>query len=243
MTARTALVTGVAGDLGGHIASDLHEAGWTIYGLDAREAASAPPDRFVSATCDLSSPEETERAIDEFHQDVSAFDAVVNCACLIANAPLLTFAGGRLVHHDFELWQRVLGSCLSSAFYVTACTVPRMARAGGGGVIVNVSSICARGNAGQTAYSAAKAGLNGLTMALAKELGPLGIRAVAVAPGYLETASTVANVPEAKLADIAESVPLRRLGTASELTAAVRFALDNPYLNGTILELDGGLVL
>lgn len=241
MSGRSALITGVAGDLGGQLAADLGESGWAVYGLDRRPPVSTAG--MVFRECDLTDPAAAEAAIDEFHEEAGAFDAVVNCACLIANEPVLSFEGGRLVHHDFELWQRVIASCLSSAFYVSACTAARMARAGKRGTIVNVSSVCAQGNPGQAAYSAAKAGLNGLTSALAKELGPLGIRAVAVAPGYMDTESTTRNVPDDRLKEIADAVPLRRLGTVAEVVSAVRFVLENGYVSGTVLELDGGLVV
>jgi 3-oxoacyl-[acyl-carrier protein] reductase len=147
------------------------------------------------------------------------------------------------VHHDPALWDRVLSSCLSSAFYVTASTVLKMASRAKKGVIINISSVCSRGNAGQAAYSAAKAGMNAMTAALAKELGPMGIRVVALAPGYFETSSTIDNVPAPKLKDIRNAVPLRRLGQLDEVASAVRFILANGYVNGKVLELDGGLVL
>jgi 3-oxoacyl-[acyl-carrier protein] reductase len=111
------------------------------------------------------------------------------------------------------------------------------------GVIINISSICSRGNAGQIAYSAAKGGLNSLTAASAKELGPMGIRVVALAPGYFDTASTRKHVPTARLEEITRAVPLTRLGKIEEIASAVRFILANQYVNGTVIELDGGLVL
>ena len=111
------------------------------------------------------------------------------------------------------------------------------------GVVVNISSVCASGNPGQVAYSAAKAGLNGLTLALAKELGPLGIRVVGLAPGYFETMSTTQNVSEARLAKVVAAVPLKRLGRVAEIANALDFIIDNDYVNGTIIELDGGLVV
>jgi 3-oxoacyl-[acyl-carrier protein] reductase len=111
------------------------------------------------------------------------------------------------------------------------------------GVVVNISSVCANGNPGQVAYSAAKAGLNGLTLALAKELGPLGIRVVGLAPGYFDTASTRRHVSEARLTKVTAAVPLKRLGRVSEIAHAIDFIIGNDYLNGTIMELDGGLVL
>lgn len=243
MPDRSVLVTGVAGEIGGYLVDELLKDGWIVCGLDQRSPANIDRAGFSFQKCDLSDAADAEKKIEGFHERFGAFDAVINCAGLIANAPLISFVEGRLVHHDFELWDRVLSSCLSSAFYVTACTVPRMVSSGKKGVIVNISSICSHGNPGQAAYSTAKAGLNGLTAALAKELGPMGIRVVALAPGYFDTASTRDNVPAAKLKEIEASVPLKRLGTIDEVASAVRFILANQYVNATVIELDGGLVL
>jgi 3-oxoacyl-[acyl-carrier protein] reductase len=243
MPDRSILVTGVAGEIGRYLADELLRDGWIVCGLDRRFPADVDRQGFSFQECDLSDAADTERKIEIFHGRFGAFGAVVNCAGLIANSPLLSFVEGRLIHHDFELWHRVLSSCLSSAFYVTACTVPKMIGSGKKGVIINISSICSRGNAGQAAYSAAKGGLNSLTMALAKEVGPMGIRVVALAPGYFDTASTRKHVPAARLEEITRSVPVKRLGKIEEVVSAVRFILTNDYVNGTVIELDGGLVL
>jgi 3-oxoacyl-[acyl-carrier protein] reductase len=162
---------------------------------------------------------------------------------VIANAPLITRTPDGWQMHDFALWNDVIESGLTSAFHTTAICVRRMLQARRKGVVINVSSVCANGNPGQAAYSAAKAGLNGLTLALAKELGPLGIRVVGLAPGYFDTSSTVRNVAEPRLAKITAAVPLRRLGRVDEVADAMDFIIRNEYVNGTILELDGGLVL
>lgn len=243
MPNRSVLLTGVAGEIGGYLVDDLLRDGWTVCGLDLRSPANIDRVGFSFQECDLSDPADAESKIEIFHERVGAFDAVVNCAGLIANSPLISFVDGRLIHHDFGLWDRVLSSCLSSAFYVTAFTVLKMASSRKKGVIINISSICSHGNPGQAAYSAAKAGLNGLTAALAKELGPIGIRVVALAPGYFDTASTRDNVPAAKLKEIKGSVPLKRLGRIEEVASTVRFILTNQYVNGTVIELDGGFVL
>jgi 3-oxoacyl-[acyl-carrier protein] reductase len=243
MPDRSILVTGVAGEIGGYLVDELLKDGWIVCGLDQRSPANIDRAGFSFQECDLSEAADAEQKIEVFHDRFGAFDAVINCAGLIANSPLISFVEGRLVHHDFELWDRVLSSCLSSAFYVTACTVPRMVSSGKGGVIINISSICSRGNAGQGAYSAAKAGLNGLTAALAKELGPTGVRVVALAPGYFDTASTREHVSAAKLKEIKGAVPLKRLGKIEEICSTVKFVLANQYVNGTVIELDGGLVL
>lgn len=240
MAERTVLITGVTGEIGRYLASELIGDGWTVCGIDQRRPVETS---FPFVECDLSDAGSAEEKIESFHEQFGAFDAVINCAGLIASAPLVSFVDGRLVHHDAGLWDRVISSCLSSAFYVTACTVAKMVGSGRKGVIINISSICSQGNAGQVAYSAAKAGMNAMTAALAKELGPFGIRVVALAPGYFDTASTAQNVPATKLKEIRNAVPLRRLGRLDELASAVRFILANGYVNGKTMELDGGLVL
>ncbi len=243
MADRTVLITGIAGEIGWHLGGELLNDGWLVCGLDLRTPPDPDRKGLSFLKCDLSNAADAEARIDTFHGQFGAFDAVINCAGLIANAPLISFVDGKLAHHDTELWDRVLSSCLSSAFYVTACTVVKMVATAKKGVIINVSSVCSRGNPGQAAYSAAKAGMNGMTAALAKELGPLGIRVVALAPGYFDTASTRDHVAPAKLKQITNAVPLRRLGRLEEAASAVRFILSNEYVNGKIIELDGGLVL
>ena len=240
MAERTVLITGVAGEIGGHLARELMNDGWTVCGLDRRPLSDTKPEGLSFLECDLTDAQDTEAKIEAFHRDVGAFHAVINCAALIANAPLISLAEGRLVHHDTGLWDRVISSGLSSAFYVTACTVLKMVSSGSKGVVINISSVCASGNPGQVAYSAAKAGMNGMTAALAKELGPMGIRVVALAPGYFDTASTRDHVPTAKLKDIRAAIPLKRLGRIEEIAATVRFILANDYVNGTVIEVEDG---
>ncbi len=243
MPKRSILVTGVSGEIGGYLVDELLKDDWIVCGLDRKSPTNLNRAHFSFQECELSDGADTERKIEVFHAQHGAFDAVINCAGLIANSPLVSFVDGRLTHHDFGLWDRVLSSCLSSAFHVTACAVPKMVGASKKGVIINISSICSRGNPGQAAYSAAKGGLNSLTLALAKELGPMGIRVIALAPGYFETTSTRENVPAARLKEIKHAVPLKRLGKIEEVFSAVKFILGNTYINGTVIDLDGGLTL
>jgi len=113
---------------------------------------------------------------------------------------------------------------------------------GNGGVIVNISSISRSGNAGQSNYSAAKAGVASMAMVWAKELARYGIRAGAVAPGFTNTDILTAMRPET-LAKLTAPVPLRRLGEPEEIAAAVRFIFENDFFTGRCIEVDGGLVL
>jgi 3-oxoacyl-[acyl-carrier protein] reductase len=118
-----------------------------------------------------------------------------------------------------------------------------MVRARTKGVVVSLTSVCAKGNAGQSAYSAAKAGVEALTRVWAKELGPLGLRFVAVAPGYIDTPSTRSAVPDEILDTLKRETPLRRLGHPEHVAQAIRFAIENDMLTATTLEVDGGLLM
>lgn len=240
---RVALITGSSGEIGRFLARHLLLGGWRVLGVDRMVDEVGAPEGLVFQQCDLRDGAATAAVIDDWASIHGAPDLVVNCAGLIANAPLVSLGPDGWHAHDFALWNDVIASNLTSAFHVTAVSVRHMLAAHRKGVVINISSVCARGNPGQVAYSASKAGLNGFTYALAKELGSLGIRVVGLAPGYFDTRSTREHVTAPRLAKVVGAVPLKRLGSLEELAGAVDFIVANPYMNGTILELDGGLVL
>jgi 3-oxoacyl-[acyl-carrier protein] reductase len=128
-------------------------------------------------------------------------------------------------------------------FYMTVCIVEKMITTRTKGVVVNISSVSASGNPGQSAYSAAKAGVNALTATWAKELSAMGIRFVAVAPGFTETESTKEVMSDAVLQEMIKKVPLRRLGKPQEIARGVVSVIENDFFNGKVIELDGGLVI
>ena len=243
------LITGSSGSFGTFMASRLLEEGYEVVGLDL-VIPSAPPfaddatnvsTRWHFKQCDLSDPLAVEQILGDGKMD--PFDVVVNNLGFIYSSPLLSFNAGRLMIHDFDAWNKVLSSTLSSTFYITAFCARQSLSASKRSLIVNISSVCAAGNPGQAAYSAAKAGVNGLTSALAKELGPLGIRVAAIAPGFFDTASTRQAVAEEALTRVCRNIPLRKLGSPEQLYHALRFIMDNDYFHGKVLELDGGLTL
>jgi 3-oxoacyl-[acyl-carrier protein] reductase len=245
-TAGNALVTGVSGSFGNEIAKHLVSKSYRVLGLDIRQnedAVLAQSDRFEFKQCDLTRYDELERAIDDFSKSIGAFDVVINNAGVLYNEPLMSFKNGKLVPHDIEKWDEIIRICLSAPFYVIACTAKNMVERRRKAVIINISSISANGNVGQAAYSAAKAGLNGLTKALSKELGPVGIRVVAIAPGFFDTKSTRSVLSGEQLSDIKKRVPLKQLGGTQNLLTAIDFVIANAYFNGKILELDGGLTI
>jgi 3-oxoacyl-[acyl-carrier protein] reductase len=237
------VITGSSGEIGSHLVAHFERAGWLVLGVDAQPPRGEPRANVVTATCNLANGAEAAAALNDLSATYGPPDVLVNCAGRIANSPLVRRGTSGWEAHDFSLWSEVIESSLTSAFHATAICATLMLEARRRGVIVNISSVCANGNPGQVAYSAAKAGLNGMTLALAKELGPLGIRVAGLAPGYFDTSSTRQNVSEARLAKVVASVPLKRLGQVAEIATAIDFIIDNDYVNGTIVELDGGLVI
>ncbi|HEY9283735.1 MAG TPA: SDR family NAD(P)-dependent oxidoreductase [Pyrinomonadaceae bacterium] len=193
--------------------------------------------------CDVSDYEQVAAATARFHEEHGAADVLVNNAGVLYSAPLVRITAAGIERHDAAEWNRVLAADLSSVFYMTACVVERMVSTRTRGVVVNVSSVAAAGNAGQSAYSAAKAGVNALTATWAKELSLMGIRVAAVAPGFTETESTRRAISEAVLRETVKRVPLRRLGTPDEIADGILHVIENDFFNGKVFELDGGLVL
>jgi 3-oxoacyl-[acyl-carrier protein] reductase len=132
---------------------------------------------------------------------------------------------------------------LNSVFYMTSHMVDNMVAKKMQGVIINISSISAQGNVGQSAYSATKAAVEALTKTWAKELGMFKIRSACIAPGFFDTPSTRESLNENMLEQWKKNVPLKRLGVLDELYSGVEFIIRNDYYNGKILQIDGGLTI
>jgi len=178
-----------------------------------------------------------------YHAEFKSADVLINNAGILYSAPLVRISPSGIEKHDVTMWNTVLATDLSSVFYMTTCIVEKMISTRTKGVIVNVSSISASGNVGQSAYSAAKAGVNALTATWAKELSAMGIRVAAVAPGFIETESTKEALSDAVLQETLKKVPLRRLGKPQEIALGVISVIENDFFNGKVYELDGGLVI
>lgn len=193
--------------------------------------------------CDVSDLAQVKRAARLYHDEFGCADVLINNAGVLYSEPLIKITSEGVASHDPETWNKVLAANLTSVFYMTSCVVEKMISTRTKGVIVNISSVSASGNAGQSAYSAAKAGVNALTAVWAKELSPMGIRVAAVAPGFTETESTKEAVSETMLRETIKRVPLRRLGRPAEIADGVLSVITNDFFNGKILELDGGLIV
>ena len=188
------IVTGGVLGLGRAMVDKLtaNEAAVTVFDLNVAGLAelSKQQSGVNCLECDVSNYDQVVAATDRYHEEFGAADVLINNAGILYSEPLVKITSSGIERHDVSAWARVLAADLSSVFYMTACVAEKMIATRTKGVIVNISSVSAAGNAGQSAYSAAKAGVNALTATWAKELSPMGIRVVAVAPGFTETEST-----------------------------------------------------
>jgi len=241
------LVTGGGRGIGRHLVERLVSDARRVVVFERDENATSDLLRDYPAvkcyTCDVTDPEAIKAVVATMLEDGIDLDILVNNAGLIYSAPLVNMLEKSDRVHSVQTWQDVLAANLSSVFYVTGPIVDQMLKRRKKGVVISISSISAGGNPGQGAYSAAKGGVNALTRSWAKELGALGIRFAAIAPGFLDTPSTRAALSEAIITKLTQQIPLRRLGAAENVYQAVRFVVENDYVSGTVLEIDGGLVL
>jgi 3-oxoacyl-[acyl-carrier protein] reductase len=245
---KTIVITGAGRGLGAAMAKGLAQRGADLALLDLDEAGLAD----VRAACrTLGVRAETYRANVATEADVvGTFDRVVadfgRLDGAIANAGILR--DGLLVKaKDGEItgklslaqWQAVIDVNLTGVFLCGREAAERMIKLGQGGCIVNISSLSRAGNFGQSNYSAAKAGVAALTVVWAKELARYGIRVNAIAPGFIKTEMVASMKPEV-LEKMAAGIPVQRLGEPAEIAATVEFVFGNDYVNGRVLEIDGG---
>ncbi|HLK42624.1 MAG TPA: 3-oxoacyl-[acyl-carrier-protein] reductase [Thermoleophilia bacterium] len=240
---RVALVTGGSRGIGAAVCAELGAAGARVVVNYVRDAAAAERvcddvraagGEAVALAGDVSTPAGAQALVDGVEQDVGEIDVLVNNAGITRDNLIM-----KLSEDD---WRQVIDTNLAGAFF-TCRAVARPMLKRRRGAIVNMSSVVGiHGNPGQTNYAASKAGLIGLTKALAKELGGRGIRVNAIAPGYIETELTDA-LPEEARAEILRSTPLRRLGRPADVAAAVRFLASDAaaFVTGDVLAVDGGL--
>ena len=193
--------------------------------------------------CDLTDPDQVTNALESFFAIHGTADILINNAGLLYNCPLASIGPEGFKKHTWDDWRRVMSANLDSVFLMTAGVVEKMIKTRTKGLIVNISSVSAAGNAGQSAYSAAKAGVNALTATWAKELGPMGIRVAGIAPGFVATESTASVMSPTALQEVLRHVPIQRLGQPHEIVKAVLAVIENDFFHGKVLPVDGGLVL
>lgn len=238
---RVAIVTGGAQGIGLAIARDLVEHGARVVLGDLNlEAAAAAADELGQSAravrCNVTDEEDVSRLVATAVEHFDGLDVMVNNAGITRDATMR-----KMGVDDFRL---VLDVHLTGTWLGTRAAAAVM-RSRGSGSIINISSISGKvGNLGQTNYSAAKAGIVGMTKAAAKEVARDGVRVNAIQPGLIRTAMTEAMPPDV-FAEREKAIPMRRAGEPREVAGAVLFLASDlsSYMTGAVLEVGGGRLM
>lgn len=241
---KVAIITGAGSGIGKETALLFAREGAKVIVADINEISGRETVAEIKNTggegffvkLDISSNLQSKKMVMETLEKYGKIDVLINNGGIVQDALVSKMTE--------EQWDRVIDINLKGAFNCIQAVVDSMTSQGGG-VIINTSSVVGLyGNIGQANYSAAKAGLIGLTKTLAKELGKKGIRINAVAPGFIMTPMT-SNVPEKILEVMKEKTPLRRLGKAEDVAHAYLYLASDEanFVNGAVLSVDGGLVI
>lgn len=242
---KVAFVTGSTRGIGKQIALTLAENGYDIainYRKENDNLKNTKKEieekgvNCLTVQGDVSSYEDCERCIKQIIDGYGKIDVLVNNAGITKDTLLM-----RMKKEDFE---EVIDINLVGTFNVTKNVISHMLKARSGRII-NISSVVGiTGNAGQTNYSASKAGIIGFTKSLAKEVASRGILVNAIAPGFIETDMTEVLKDEIK-DEIAKSIPLKRMGTSKDVANVVKFLVseESSYITGQVINVDGGMLM
>ena len=188
-------------------------------------------------TVDISSAEQVKAGAGQVKKDIGTVDILINNAGIVSDA--------RLVKMDLDQWQKVIDVNLKGVFICAQAASKVLIDQGEGGAILNTSSVVGLyGNFGQSNYVASKAGVIGMTKTWAKELGKYNIRVNAVAPGFMET-EIIKSMPEKVINLMKEKTLLQRLGKPDDIANAFLYLAsdEGSYVTGTVLSVDGGIII
>ena len=240
---KVALVTGAARGIGKSIALRFASEGADIAftdlvidenGRSTEDEIRALGVRVKGYASNAANFDEAHKTVEEVVKDFGGVDILVNNAGITKDGLMLRMSEAQ--------WDAVIGVNLKSAFnFVHAC-VPVMMRRRGGSIINMASVVGVHGNAGQANYAASKAGMIALAKSVAQEMGPKGIRANAIAPGFIETAMTAA-LPDSVREEWKKKIPLRRGGTPDDVADVAVFLASSlsSYVSGQVIQVDGGM--
>ena len=243
LTGKTAIVTGAARGIGKAIAMKFASEGANIAftdlvidenGKNTEAEIAALGVKVKGYASNAASFEDTAKVVEQIKEDFGTIDILVNNAGITKDGLMMRMSEGQ--------WDAVINVNLKSAFtFIHACT-PIMMRQKSGNIINMASVVGVHGNAGQCNYSASKAGLIGLAKSIAQELGSRGIRANAIAPGFIITDMTAKLSDEVK-AEWAKKIPLRRGGTPEDVANIALFLASDlsAYVSGQVIQVDGGM--
>ncbi len=238
---KTALVTGATGGIGGAIAHQLHACGATIVASGTRAEKldtliGELGERCFAVPANLSDPAAPDALVAAAGEATGGVDILINNAGLTRDNLAMRMKD--------EEWQEVLDVNLSSAFRLSRAVLRGMMKARWGRIVTVTSVVGATGNPGQTNYAASKAGLTGMTKALAQEVASRGITVNCIAPGFIETPMTDALSDDQKAALLGR-IPAGRLGMVDDVAACAVFlaSQEASYVTGQTIHVNGGMAM
>jgi len=245
---KTVVITGGGRGIGRALAERFGRDGARVALLDVNAAdlentrAALEGAGIVARSYEVNVAVEAEvvATMDRIVGDFGRLDVMINNAGILRDALLVKAKDGEIVGKmSLAQWQAVIDVNLTGVFLGGREAAERMIRLGSGGVIINISSVSRHGNAGQSNYSAAKAGVQAMTVVWAKELARYGIRTGAIAPAGVRTEILASMRPD-MLEKLLAPVPLKRFGEPEEVASAAAFIVSNDYFSGRCIDLDGG---
>jgi len=242
LTGKIVLITGASRGIGQAIALSLGAAGATIIGTATSDKGADAISNTLSEkgvtgigmTLNVTNNEQISEVIQSIIDTYGTIDILVNNAGITRD--------NLLMRMKEEEWEDIINTNLSSVYKMSKAVLRGMMKKKAGRIISIASVVGAMGNAGQTNYAAAKAGIMGFTKSLAREVGSRGITVNTVAPGFIETDMTNA-LPEAQKTALAQQIPMNRLGSADEIANAVLFLAGegSAYITAQTLHVNGGM--
>lgn len=238
------VITGGCGNFGDSIAEFFKSKDNQVILIDNNvEEINKRANDYNVYNVDITNEDEVVNCINKIVEKYKKIDVLVNNAGIIHSKLLVNITNKDEIRHSYNDFKKVIDVNLNGTFLVTSVVAENMIMNRVSGCIINISSISANGNIGQSAYSASKAGVSSMTKVWSKELGIFGIRVNAIAPGFIETNSTKHALSEEIINQIKHDTPLKKLGNPDNIVKSIEYIIENDFINGAIVDVNGGLTI